>query len=102
MKRKYFECQCSSPEHRLVLSIDDDLSEEWPPELYTEVYLRTYGGFFKRVWTAFKYIFGWKCKHGHFDCFILKPEDVADLQLVIDEYTTVHNAWVKQLKKETK
>lgn len=36
MKREYFECHCSTPEHRLVFSMDKE-SDDFP-ELGTEVY----------------------------------------------------------------
>jgi len=67
---EYFECSCYSDEHTLRFILD--LEEN---ELYTTIYLNQYNSFFKRVWIAIKYILGYKCKFGHWDCWILKLED---------------------------
>jgi hypothetical protein len=41
-------------------------------ELYTSVFLNQYQNVFKRVWIALKYVFGYRCKYGHWDCFIMR------------------------------
>ena len=67
-KIKHLDCVCTSPEHTLRFMLDDE-------ELYTEVFLNNPNNFFKRMWIAIKYVFGYKCKYGHFDCFVMKPGD---------------------------
>ena len=73
---EFFECACHSDEHtlRFTLSLDDD------PEIYTSVFLGDYPRGWRRIWTGLKYLFGYKCKFGHWDCFIMKPEDAMRLQ----------------------
>ena len=66
---EYFDCKCSSPEHTLRFVYDED-------DIYIEIYLRQYRNFFKRIWIAIKYIFGYKCQYGDWDCFILKEDDI--------------------------
>ena len=73
-KTEYFECACASNEHTLVFNLDVE-----DKELYTSVFLHDYRSFFARCWVAIKYIFGYKCKYGHWDCTILKGKDIPRL-----------------------
>ena len=70
MKNEYFECTCRLDEHRLVFTYNKDDNE-----LYTSIFLDNYW-FLKRVWLGIKYIFGYKCKYGHFACWELNPQDI--------------------------
>jgi hypothetical protein len=72
---KYLECRCSSPEHTLRFFFDDD--PEFPC-VYAAVFLAN-DPWHRRVLTGLKYILGYKCKYGHFDEFMLKPEDCDSL-----------------------
>lgn len=83
MEDHYFECACHSPEHRLVFTID---KEEGFEQLYTEVFLHNYRPWYRRIWPALRYVFGYKCKYGHFDTFLMKNEDVPRFRKLIDEY----------------
>lgn len=74
MENHYLECHCHSPEHTLVFHFD----ENEPNELYAHVFLNP-DPFFKRIWNSIKYIFGYKCRYGHFDEFILNPKDAKKL-----------------------
>ena len=95
MKYEYFECQCGSDEHRLVFMLDD-AGDLWPPDLYTSVFLRDHDNILKRIWKAIRYIFGYKSKYGHFDCFMMKAEDAPRFQLLLEQYIEAHNKWVKE------
>lgn len=81
MKTEYFTCQCYSCEH--TLRFDIDLEDD--PHVYTSVYLNQYRNVFKRIWIAIKYIFGYKCNYGHWDCFELKTEDMDRLIGILKE-----------------
>lgn len=70
-KPEYFDCQCHSSEHTLRMWFDDDPDFSC---VYISVFLGNYG-FIKRAWNALKYVFGYKCRYGHFDEFMLRPED---------------------------
>lgn len=74
MKNEYFECRCHSPEHTLAFYLD----EEEPKMLYGVIFLNS-GSFFTRICNSIKYIFGYKCKYGHFDEFIVDPENAQRL-----------------------
>ena len=89
METIYFECQCESPEHTLRFVYDPDYNE-----LYTEVLLSQYRNIFKRIWTAIKYIFGYECRYGHFDCWMLKVEDCNGIKDLL-------NKVIKNAKNDT-
>ena len=77
---EYFECQCGSDEHTLKFILDlDENAEPRIPELYTSVFLNHYQTWYKRLWVGIKYIFGYKSKYGHWDCFTMKHEDADRL-----------------------
>jgi len=61
-------CDCSSVEHQIVISynLEDGTA-------YCSIHLSSVG-FFRRVLNAFKYVFGYKCKYGHFEEFVLSKE----------------------------
>ena len=89
-KTEYFDCICTSIEHtiRFVLSFYED-----DPEIHLEVYLNQYRNVFKRMWTAIKYIFGYKCKYGHWDCWELSSiEDAERLKDILEKYIKLKNA----------
>ncbi len=71
---EYFECDCGSPEHALVFTLDKDYNE-----IYTSVFLSHWRPWWHRIWIAVKYVFGYKCKYGHFDCFSMQRKDAKRL-----------------------
>lgn len=79
---EYLECACHSDEHtlRFILSLD-----EYGPEIYTSVFLGDYPWGWKRIWTGIKYLFGYKSKYGHWDCFQMRPEDAERLKAMLDK-----------------
>ena len=71
-----YVCSCGSLEHLIQLKMFDCD----PNELYLSVHLVIYNSFFKRIWVSLKYIFGYKCRYGHFDEFIFRKQDVVGLK----------------------
>jgi hypothetical protein len=69
----YFECSCHSPEHLVKFSFYNEETDEG--DLYLSTFLNPEYRWYKRVWVAIKYIFGYKCKYGHFDETIIDPKD---------------------------
>ena len=81
---EYFECDCHSHEHTLRLSIVYD--KEVPDcEIYAHIFLNTYDNILKRIWTAIKYIFGYKCRYGHWDEWIISRDDAKRLRDFCDK-----------------
>lgn len=70
---KYFQCTCLHSVHLLRIEKEED-------QIICSVFLNNYMGFFSRLLYAIKYVFGFKCKDGHFDSFIFKPEDIVTLK----------------------
>lgn len=76
----YLECACHSEEHTLKFVCDPESQE-----LFAMVFLHQYRGFWKKLWMAIRYVFGYKSKFGHWDCFILRPEDAPRLRVLLDQ-----------------
>ena len=68
-------CKCSSNEHHIIFS-----KIEGHDDIYCNMYLNDYKSFMKRFVTGIKYIFGYKCKYGHWDEFILSEKHSDDLK----------------------
>ena len=64
---RYFECSCESSDH--VLRVSHDPDEEIKSLLYVETHLKNLS-FFKRLWLAIKYIFGFQSKYGHWEEYL--------------------------------
>lgn len=77
---EHFECDCHSPEHTLRFTLDQEYNE-----IYTEVFLNQYRPWWKRIWIAVKYVFGYKCMYGHFDCFMMQRADAGRLIALVSQ-----------------
>ena len=91
MKKTYLECDCWSLDHVMRLSYFEDE----PDTLYVETHLRSYG-FFRRVWHAIKYVFGYRSRYGDFDEYLWNVETMAKIR---DELNKVLIANGKTLHK---
>lgn len=81
---EFFECVCGTDEHTIKFKLD--AYDPNDVELYIFVFLNQYRSFFGRVWIAIKYLFGYKCRYGHWDCTIIKLEDVDRLIKLLESY----------------
>lgn len=79
LKHEYFECSCDSNEHSLRFTHDPE-----DDEVYITTFLSQYRSFFKRVGVAVKYVLGYKCKYGHWDCTMLSKDEALRLKDWID------------------
>jgi hypothetical protein len=79
MKTKYFECQCDSSDHTIRFVID-----KLENEVYLEIQLCKHKNIFQRAWSAIKYILGYECKYGHWDCVLLKNEDRKEIIKILE------------------
>ena len=64
MESHFFVCDCYSDEHTLRFTYDPEDNDLW-----AGVYLDR-KRWFVRLWVALKYVFGYQCKYGAFDCYI--------------------------------
>ena len=80
----HFDCVCDSDEHVFVVRMDREEGE-----MYTSVHLNGYLPWYKRAWYALRYVFGYHCRYGHWDCVLLdevratKLRDTCDKALVV-------------------
>lgn len=73
-------CDCSSCEHQLIVSWNDDDNE-----VYVNVHLANHDSFWERLWHGLRYAFGHKSRYGAFDEVILRKDDADNLQRVVDK-----------------
>jgi len=87
----FFECGCGSDEHTLRFTLDNE-----DQEIYTSIFLNNYNNIFKRIFIAIKYIFGYKCKYGHWDCWIMKKDDAQKLLEMLNNYNNMGGEYGKK------
>jgi hypothetical protein len=88
----FFECRCGTDEHTVRFVFDDDD----PPEVYLSIYLNQYRNIFKRIWVAVKYIFGYKCKYGHWDNWILDQNDANRMKGMLNQFIDAWDKWTEK------
>lgn len=82
---KLFRCNCGSMEHHFTMTYWPD---DYPGErfIYVKTYLFTFDNIFKRARAAIKYVFGYKCKYGHWDEVLLDREKTQELVRYLLDY----------------
>ena len=78
----YFECGCHSAEDILNFVL---CKEKNYKEIYLTIFLDN-GPWWERLWLGLKYIFGYKCKYGHFNCWTMNEEDAQRLKKMIEDF----------------
>jgi hypothetical protein len=80
METKYFECTCHSTDHTFKFTYDPE-----DGDLYLETQLcRKAKNIFQRIWASLKYIFGYQCKYGHWDCTLIEEETAKEMIKVLE------------------
>lgn len=87
---EYFECSCFACEHTLRFSYFEDVFENKKCmnktfDIYLHFFLEN-GPWYRRLWLGIKYIFGYKCKYGHFGEWIMRHEDVCRLKEMLEKF----------------
>lgn len=71
-------CDCSSTEHQIVFWHDEE-------DNFVYCHIHMAGrSFWKRIVPALRYIFGYRCKFGHWEEFILSRHHTDQLQQLVD------------------
>lgn len=91
---EFFECICGMDEHTLRFKLES--YDPMDVELYTSVFLSQYHSFFGRLWLAIKYLFGYKCRYGHWDCSVIKLEDADRLIALLEKYKKLSTSNVEK------
>jgi len=95
--RYYYECQCHSDEHRVVWCLEDAY-KDWEPMLSFSVFLgNSHIRGKERRKLAERYVKGYKCKYGHFDCFLLRPDDINEMISMLKEFKKKHSNWKRKM-----
>lgn len=81
---QYIECECGSDDH--IMKFVLDYYDHYNPELNACFFLYQYKGFFKRLWTAIKYLFKDRCGSGHWDTIIISPEKADQIIQILNTY----------------
>lgn len=73
-KTEIFVCDCHSREHQIVFEyeLDDNM-------VYCHIHLTNYS-FWDRLKSGIRYIFGYKCRYGHWDEFVWRAEHAEKLE----------------------
>lgn len=80
MNKIMVDCNCYSDEHRAFFSLADEKDL-----IFMHIFLVDYDNIFKRIWKAVKYVFGYKCKFGHWDEFQLSRREAKELMEMLNE-----------------
>jgi hypothetical protein len=78
-------CECYSTEHQMVVNYSEDEYSDGTKN--NMVYIHTHLNkkpFWKRIIYGIKYIFGYKCRYGAFDEFIVNPKDADKIQEIVN------------------
>lgn len=71
-------CECHSPDHVLQFSHMEDMDGD--EICWTQVQLHQYRSFWERLVVATKYLFGYNCRYGHWDCTSINVEQGKSLR----------------------
>jgi hypothetical protein len=86
MQNEYFDCQCNDSDHTLRFILDPN-----DGTLFTEIHLRPQI-WYERIWKGIKYIFGYPCKYGYWDCTHLKHSEYDKLRNLLDKSEKINLA----------
>lgn len=84
-KMLYIRCACHTPEHHFILHDGPDYNGDYEPWVYLETHLFNYLPWYKRIWPAIRYIFGYKSRYGNFDSINIGEKDMVKIRDFFDE-----------------
>ncbi len=82
---EYFKCDCHSPQHHFTLNQLSFVREGWDDQVYIEIHMNQSEPWYKRIWFAIKYVFGYKSRYGNWDSITLAKKDVIRLRDACDK-----------------
>ena len=84
-QREFFECQCHGMDHTIRFMFFAWKSDD-QPEVYITSYMKVHDRWYKRVWTALKYVFQRKVVNGYFSDTFMRHEDVSRLRQLCEKF----------------
>ena len=84
----YLECSCSSKDHIICMHLSDYADSKYPDvDLYLSMQMSPEGGFFRRLWTAIRYVFlSSPCNYGCWNETILSTDDANKVISICEDY----------------
>lgn len=76
-------CKCNTNEHSIELSYFNDEIDRY--DLYVQFRLNA-RGFWNRLWTGIRYIFGYKSRYGDFGEMIIDVRDAQEIVRFLNEW----------------
>ena len=84
MESLFVVCECSHDFHTIRFSYLE-AEGRYPAELNIHYQLMQHHGFFRRVWTALRYVFKRTEPYGHWDCTLIGEDEVQRLRKFLNE-----------------
>jgi hypothetical protein len=85
LRHEYVECQCSDPGHVFRIELDT-WDKKSDPELSFTMQMNPHPGFFRRVYHAVRYVFGFNVNYnwgGHWDSVVLDRKAIDRLEKML-------------------
>jgi hypothetical protein len=103
----WVKCSCSTPDHVIAFKWERwDWSDGSEVDLYIETQMRREERWWKRLWTAIRYIFkATPCQFGYWSCAIVDEDQAAEIRDLMTEYIEVaerYRSERKSLQEEAK
>lgn len=90
MRHHYVPCECHSMDHTFAFVYFVDKSEKidpkWSDELYLEVQMISYKRWYRRLWAAIKYVFGYTSGYGHWDSATISPVEAGRIVELLNKF----------------
>ena len=84
-REEYFVCECEAPQHSFTFHDMTDIDGKWTDPVYINIHMAQCYPWYKRIWYAIKYVFGYKSRYGDWDTILLKENDLVRLRNLLDE-----------------
>lgn len=94
-------CNCGLPEHQIIARWTPGDGDE---ELYLDIHLTHWEGFWRRLWAGLRYAFGYKSRYGEFDELCLNRAEARGFAEFLNKFandgesttvsTSSHDEWV--------
>jgi hypothetical protein len=91
LHEEFLRCACHSLDHTLSLSYFADEKDKFEQVMYLNVHLHDSARWPKRLWSAIRYIFGYHCRYGHWDEFILTKEKAQTIYTFIGSFSECYD-----------
>lgn len=97
VRHVHLQCHCDHPDHVVRVTLD---TSENPPEVSIMPMLNPQPSLWRRIWVAFRYVFGLKSKDSHwgsyqFDSVLLSNSEVQELSNLL-----VHRKIIQKLRQK--